>query len=152
MQLTLLYASGQIQKIVFFSPTLLYVYVYMAPILNFRQIQGKKYLLRFIFSKDPTMINPLIHGSKKIHTYLKENCSLKLTAAGLLIPPCIKIKGLKQRRFVGIFRPPSLKQFKLPQFLIFQILHQNFGNNRLLSCLRLSPRGGNQQTQINRFK
>ena len=41
------------------------------------------------------MINPLIHGGKNF--------------AGLLLPPCIKIKELKQRRFVGIIRPPSLK-------------------------------------------
>ena len=44
---------------------------------------------------------------KKGHTYLKK--AQKLTATSLLILPCIKIKGLKQRRFVGIFRPPSLK-------------------------------------------
>ena len=43
-----------------------------------------------------------MHGGKKRHTYLKK-------AAGLLIPPCIKIKELKKRRLLGIFRPPSLK-------------------------------------------
>ena len=41
-------------------------------ILNFRQISRKKYLLKFIFSKDATMINPLIHRDKKGHTYSKK--------------------------------------------------------------------------------
>ena len=51
--------------------------------------------MKFIYSEDATMINALIHGGKN--------------AAGLLIPTCIKIEGLKRRSFVGIFRPPSLK-------------------------------------------
>ena len=34
--------------------------------LNFRQILRKKYLLKFIFSEDVSMINPLIHGGKKV--------------------------------------------------------------------------------------
>ena len=83
------------------------------------------------------MINPLIPGSKKGHTYLKK-------AAAMLITPCIKIKWLKRSRFMGIFRPPSLKLFKLPQFLIFQILHQNLRNDRLHSYLKLSQPSGNQ--------
>ena len=41
-------------------------------ILNFRQISREKYLLKFIFSKDATMINPLIHRDKKGHTYSKK--------------------------------------------------------------------------------
>ena len=41
-------------------------------ILNFRQISRKKYLLKFIFSKDATMINPSIHGVKKGYTYLNK--------------------------------------------------------------------------------
>ena len=48
------------------------------------------------------MINPLIHGGKRGHIYLKK-------AAAMLVLPCIKIKWLKRRLFVGIFRPPSLK-------------------------------------------
>ena len=36
----------------------------------------KKYLLKFIFSKDATVINPLIHGGeKKGHTYLKKTAA-----------------------------------------------------------------------------
>ena len=41
-------------------------------ILNFMQILRKKYLLKFIFSKDAVMINLLIHGGKKGHIYLKK--------------------------------------------------------------------------------
>ena len=41
-------------------------------ILNFRQISSKMYKLTFLFSKDTTMINPLIHGGNKGHTFLKK--------------------------------------------------------------------------------
>ena len=37
-------------------------------ILNFEE----NVFVKFIFSKDATMINPLIHGGKKGHTYLKK--------------------------------------------------------------------------------
>ena len=36
------------------------------------QILRKKYLLKFIFSKDAVMINLLMQGGKKGHIYLKK--------------------------------------------------------------------------------
>ena len=57
-------------------------------------------MLKFIFSKDSTMIDPLIHGGKKRSHILKESCSYNLTAACLLIPPYIRMKELKRRHFV----------------------------------------------------
>ena len=35
----------------------------------------KKYLLKFIFSKDATMINPLIHGGEKRSHILKKTAA-----------------------------------------------------------------------------
>ena len=49
--------------------------IYTRPKNNYSKFQTnfeKKYLLKFIFSKDGTMINPLIHGGKRSHTYLKK--------------------------------------------------------------------------------
>ena len=39
------------------------------------QFLRKKYLLKFIFSKDAVMINLLIHGGKKGHMHLKKVAS-----------------------------------------------------------------------------